>query len=151
MTVTWLDKTLRFDRKKAGGRYIRFVWWRGINWGWLPKTGGGRLRCGMVVDTDPRPVVAGNQPQALQLGIAMARVNVKCEDCHRRRKITLVGMAQMKAEAQLVGCRVGVLCPDCILKAYEDEAAYTYSISDGEMLLDVIGGKPPWRMVHLPE
>ena len=36
MSVTWLDKTLRFDRKEAGGRYIRFVWWR-FGYGWMPK------------------------------------------------------------------------------------------------------------------
>ena len=36
MQITRLDWIVRFDRRQAGGRYIRLVWWR-LNWGWMPK------------------------------------------------------------------------------------------------------------------
>ena len=76
----------------------------------------------------------------------------KCmtQGCHKRTKLTDRGRVLLESEHRRVGRRPGLLCPDCVKRAFDDPEHYAVNIPLGEVITESMRSEPHWHVAFPP-
>ena len=78
--------------------------------------------------------------------------SMKCDTpgCHMRLKLNEANIIQLREQSAEVGQRAGVLCPNCVRQALEDDENFVLDFPLGEVVAEALAEKPRWRIVFSP-
>ena len=81
------------------------------------------------------------------------RIPVKCSTagCHRRKKVSPEDLQVLRAENDQAGRRAGLICPQCVKKAFDNPDEYDLDIPLGELVVEAAKEVPRWRICFNPE
>ena len=73
---------------------------------------------------------------------------VKCSTsgCYRRKKVTIKELQFLRQESERAGQRVGLICPACVKKAFDNPDEYDLDIPLVELLVEAAKKTPRWRI-----